>query len=89
MACVLSLWLTVAKWINAVVGLGSAWIGRLGLLVIAPMNGFAGFKHFFLNGFCWVQTYFLNGFAGDGFDGFDKGLNWSSDGSDGFDSDFF
>ena len=47
MTCVLSLWLTVAKWIDAVVGLGSAWIGRLGLLVIAPMNGFAGFKQFF------------------------------------------
>ena len=77
MACVLSLWLTMATWISAVVGLGSTWIGGLGLLVMAlmaPMNGFAGFCYvqtFFLNGFCWVQTYFLNGFAGDGSDGFE------------------
>ena len=43
MACFLSLWLTAATWIGAVVGLGSAWIGGLGLLLMAPMNGFAGF----------------------------------------------
>ena len=41
--------------IDAVVGLGSVWIDRPGLLVMAPIL------------VCWV----LNGFAGDGFDGFE------------------
>ena len=43
-----------------VVGLGSAWISRLDLLVMVPMNGSY-----------WAQTFFLNGFAGGGSDGFE------------------
>ena len=41
MTCVLSFLLTTT--IGAIMGLGSTWINRLDLLVMASMNGFVGF----------------------------------------------